>query len=180
MGKLRLIVPFYKWRSCINRMLGIVITINHVPACKIGNQKHLFHCKKYLSRVMRNPTFCICENKDADQLRGNREAGQRLCFRNIDSAISLLSESKISSHSHLLWLYSLDCVGPGRKPRGMVFSQRGSYFFDDDHRLVKLCFKWAASSEKLRFAYMRKQRHRSARSLISAFFATKLINPFTS
>ena len=23
--------------------------------------------------------FCICENKDADQLRGNREADQRLC-----------------------------------------------------------------------------------------------------
>ena len=32
---------------------------------------------------MRNPTFCICENKDADQLRGNREADQRLCFRYI-------------------------------------------------------------------------------------------------
>ena len=30
---------------------------------------------------MRKPTFCICENKDADQLRGNREADQRLCFR---------------------------------------------------------------------------------------------------
>ena len=29
---------------------------------------------------MRNPTFCICDNKDADQLRGNREADQRLCF----------------------------------------------------------------------------------------------------
>ena len=44
-----------------------------------------------LSRVVRKPTFCICENKDADQLRGNREADQRLCFRNIDSAIPLLS-----------------------------------------------------------------------------------------
>ena len=32
------------------------------------------------SLVMRKPTFCICENKDADQLRGNREADQRLCF----------------------------------------------------------------------------------------------------
>ena len=29
---------------------------------------------------MRKPAFCICENKDADQLRGNREADQRLCF----------------------------------------------------------------------------------------------------
>ena len=43
----------------------------------------------YLSRVMRNPTFCICEIKDADQLRG--------CFRYIDSTIPLLSNSEISS-----------------------------------------------------------------------------------
>ena len=35
----------------------------------------------YLSLVMRKPDFCICENKDADQLRGNREADQHLCFR---------------------------------------------------------------------------------------------------
>ena len=32
----------------------------------------------------------MCENKDADQLRGNREADQRLCFRYKDSTISLL------------------------------------------------------------------------------------------
>ena len=51
----------------------------------------------HLSRVMRKPTFYICENKDADQLRGNREADQRLCFRYIDSTIPLLSKSKISS-----------------------------------------------------------------------------------
>ena len=50
-----------------------------------------------MSCVMRKPTFCICENKDADQLRGNREANQRLCFRYIDSTIPLLSKSEISS-----------------------------------------------------------------------------------
>ena len=46
---------------------------------------------------MRKPTFCICENKDADQLRGNREADQRLCFRYTDSTIPLLPLSEISS-----------------------------------------------------------------------------------
>ena len=46
---------------------------------------------------MRKPAFCIYENKDADQLRGNREADQRLCFRHMDSAIPLLSKSEISS-----------------------------------------------------------------------------------
>ena len=41
--------------------------------------------------------FCKCDNKDADQLRGNREADQRLCFRYMDSTIPLLSKSEISS-----------------------------------------------------------------------------------
>ena len=39
---------------------------------------------------MRKPAFCICENKEADQLRGSREADQRLCFRYLDSTIPLL------------------------------------------------------------------------------------------
>ena len=46
---------------------------------------------------MRKPTFCICENKDADQLRGNREADPRLCFRYIESKIPLLPKCEISS-----------------------------------------------------------------------------------
>ena len=46
---------------------------------------------------MRKPTFCLCENKDTDQLRGNREADQRLCFHYIDSTIPFLSKSEISS-----------------------------------------------------------------------------------
>ena len=46
---------------------------------------------------MGKPTICICENKDADQLRGNREANQRLCFRYTDSTLPLLFKSEISS-----------------------------------------------------------------------------------
>ena len=46
---------------------------------------------------MRKPAFCICENKDADQLRGNREADQRLFFRYMDSTNPLLRKCKISS-----------------------------------------------------------------------------------
>ena len=51
--------------------------------------------KSYMILVMRKPAFCIYENKDADQLRGNREADQRLFFRYIDSTIPLLSNSEI-------------------------------------------------------------------------------------
>ena len=51
----------------------------------------------HLSLVMRKPAFCICENKDADQLRSNCTADQRLCFRYMDSTIPLLPKSEISS-----------------------------------------------------------------------------------
>ena len=40
---------------------------------------------------MGKSAFCICENKDADQLCGNRTADQHLCFRYIDSTIPLAS-----------------------------------------------------------------------------------------
>ena len=42
---------------------------------------------------MIKPAFCICENKDADQLRSNCAADQRLCFRYTDRTISLLAKS---------------------------------------------------------------------------------------
>ena len=50
-----------------------------------------------MSPIVGKPAFCICENIDADQLRGNREADQRLCFRYTDSATPLLPKSEISS-----------------------------------------------------------------------------------
>ena len=52
---------------------------------------------------MRKAAFCICESKDADQLRGNREADQILCFCYIASTIPLLPKYKISS----FWLSSV-------------------------------------------------------------------------
>ena len=84
-----------------------------------------------MSRVMRKLTICICENKDADQLRGNRnrEADQRLCFRYLDSTIPLLPKYKISS------LYpSPVAVQPGlcqtwSESTLLVFSFRGSYYY---------------------------------------------------
>ena len=45
---------------------------------------------------MRKAAFCICENKEGDQLRGNLEADQHLCFRYIDSTFPLLPKYEIS------------------------------------------------------------------------------------
>ena len=56
---------------------------------------------------MRKPAFCICENKDADQLCGDRTADQRLCFRYIDTAIPLLSKtSSVAVHPGLCRTWS--------------------------------------------------------------------------
>ena len=75
---------------------------------------------------MGKPAFCICENKAAEQLRGNREAAQCLCFRYIDSTIPLLSKSEISS---LRLAIFGGCTA--QKPGRPVFSQRGSYVTGD-------------------------------------------------
>ena len=43
---------------------------------------------------------------------------------------------KFQASSHLLWLCSAVCVGPGRKPRRPVFSQRGSKYIPDSQSLA--------------------------------------------
>ena len=66
------------------------------PLTRLVEQiRSLFH--DYLSHVVRKPAFCICKNKEADQLRDNRKADQHLCFRYKDSTIPLLPKSEISS-----------------------------------------------------------------------------------
>ena len=67
---------------------------------------------------MEKPTICIGENKGADQLRGNREADQRLCFRfgtRILQSLYFLN-TKFHASSSFLCLYRSVCVGPVRKP----------------------------------------------------------------
>ena len=76
---------------------------------------------------MRKPAFCICENKDADQLRGNREADQRLCFRYTDSTIPLLPKSEISS-----LLPSFVAVQPGLC-RTMSKNPEDRFFHNEAH-----------------------------------------------
>ena len=66
---------------------------------------------------MGKPTICISENKGADQLRGNREADQCLCFRYSDTVKFLFHlNPKFQASSSFLCLYKSVCVGPVRKP----------------------------------------------------------------
>ena len=63
----------------------------------IGFYEELSKIYFHLSCVVRKPAFCIYENEDADQLSGNCEADQHLCFRYIASTFPLLPKYKISS-----------------------------------------------------------------------------------
>ena len=53
-----------------------------------------------------NQIFAYAKKKDADELRGSREADQRLCFHYTDSTIPLLLNPKFQASSHLQWLPS--------------------------------------------------------------------------
>ena len=75
---------------------------------------------------MGKPTICICESKDADQLRGNREADQRLCFRYSDSTIPLLLKSEISSFKPAYVTVQADLCRACSETTLLVFPRGGS------------------------------------------------------
>ena len=97
------------------------------PDRTVSDNKFLLVTHYKLSLVMRNKR-CFAYAKTKAQISCTVTAQlvsafvfatrivQSLCFLN----------PKFQVSSHLLWLYSLVCVGPRRKPRRPVFSQRGS------------------------------------------------------
>ena len=69
--------------------------------------------RQIMGRVMRNPVYCICENKYADKLRGVRAAFRCLRFHSLDR--KKLSTLKIRNFKLLaILLYGTVCVAPGR------------------------------------------------------------------
>ena len=76
---------------------------------------------------MGKPAICIGENKDADQLHGNREADQRLCFRYSDSTISLLLKSEISSFYLFSVLVQAGLCRTCSETTLLVFPRGGSF-----------------------------------------------------
>ena len=79
-------------------LISCAVTAQLIWAFVFAYSKRRFsHDVDHFSLVMRKLAFCICENKDADQLHSNREANQPLCFRYTESTIPLLPKSEISS-----------------------------------------------------------------------------------
>ena len=78
---------------------------------------------------MRKPTFCICENKDTDQLGGNRKADEGHCFHYRNTVVQffyLLNPKFLASSCAAVWFVS-DLVGNHNV--GLLMS-----------RLIYLCF----------------------------------------
>ena len=76
---------------------------------------------QHISHLVRKLAICIGENKNEDQLRGNREAGnreadQRIVFATRKVLPLFFLNPKFQASSCILWLYSPVCIGPVPKP----------------------------------------------------------------
>ena len=71
---------------------------------------------------MRKPAFCICENKDPDAVTTELISDFVFATRILQSLYFL--NPKYQASSHLLWQYSLVCVGPGQRKTKTGFLTR--------------------------------------------------------
>ena len=86
-----------------------------------------------MSHCMRKPATCIGENKDADQL----------CTAQLISAFVFATQIvqylfHFNPKFHSVTVQPV-CVGPGRKPKLLVFSCTGSGYFNRDPTLFHIC-----------------------------------------
>ena len=78
-----------------------------------------------------------------------RRIVQSLYFRN----------PKFQASSHLLWLYSPICVGPGLKPRRPFFLERGSFHFRPQKQRTPLWSMNAREELKSSFTWRRPRQN---------------------
>ena len=81
----------------------------------------------FLSRDIRKSDFAYAKTKTQISFAVTARLISAFVFatRIVQSLFFL--NPKFQAFSHLLWLYSPICVGPGRKPRRPAISQRGSF-----------------------------------------------------
>ena len=93
--------------------------------------------------VMRKPVFAYAKTKMQISCAVTAQLISAFVFATWIVQSLLYLNMKFQASSHLLWLYSPVCVGPGRKPRRPVFSEQGSYSlhkkFQDSRQSLKLC-----------------------------------------
>ena len=93
--------------------------------------------KSNLSRILRKPDFCLCENKGADQLRSNCEADHAFVFAIRIVLFIFFLNPKFQVSNHLLCLYRPVCVRPVRKPH-CWFSHEAAQFVTGNESLIMI------------------------------------------
>ena len=82
----------------------------------------------YISRVVRKPFFfAYAKTKAQISFAVTAKLISAFVFTTRIVQFLYFLNPLFQASSYILWLYSPVCVGPGRKPRRPVFSQRGSY-----------------------------------------------------
>ena len=71
---------------------------------------------QHVSRVMRKPTICICENEDAFSFAVTAKLISAFVFATWIVQYLYFLNPKFQASSHLQQLYSLVCVRTGQKP----------------------------------------------------------------
>ena len=80
-----------------------------------------------LSLVMRKPFFTCAKTKTQISCAVTAQLITAFVFATWIVQPHFYLNQKFHASSHLRWLYSQDCVGPGRKARRSFFSERGSF-----------------------------------------------------
>ena len=91
-----------------------------------------------MSPVMRKPAFAYAKTKTLIGFAVTAKLISAFVFATWIVQSLFYLNLKFQASSHLLYLYSPVCVGPGRKLRRPVFSQRGSYWFGISDKHLKL------------------------------------------
>ena len=100
----------------------------------------------HMSLAMRKPDFAYAKTKAQISFAVTVKLISAFVFATLIVQSLFYLNPKFQASSHLLWLYSLVCVGPGQKPRRPVFSQRGSYKPTGHGSLVSSLWEVSASS----------------------------------
>ena len=123
---------FEKIRKLLRKQNNLIIDMKMRFHLKKRWGKNVTVLYNYMSRIVRKPDFCLGENKGADQLRGNHEFAvtakliSAFVFATRIVQFLFYLNPKFQASSSFLSLYRPVCVGPGRKPRRLVFSRRGT------------------------------------------------------
>ena len=123
-------------RSCLIRVYTVCYSICIFRKHYLMGQYKLSICKAsssnikvlcHLSLVVRKPVFAYAKTKTQISFAVTAKLISAFVFATQIVQSLYYLNPKFQASSHHLWLYSPVCVGPGRKPRRPVFSERGSF-----------------------------------------------------